>query len=139
MMDRPITSVGVMIFKDGKVLLGKRLAGVGTGDYAFTGGKLEHSESIEECARRETLEEAGIEIKNVKFHFITNLNTHYKPFHFVHIGLTAKWAKGEPRAMEPEKCAQWDWYSIENLPDPIMFATKLSFDKKLRGEGCRDF
>lgn len=69
--------IGVMTFKNGKVLMGKRNGRHGEGEYAFTGGNLDYTESFENCARRETREEAGIEIKNIKFYvFLTKRCTH---------------------------------------------------------------
>ena len=96
--------LGILIFKDGKVLLGKRkhTNGLGDGEYAGTGGHLEYMESIEECAKRETLEEAGIEIENVRFLCAINLKD-YPPKHYLDIGLVADWKSGEPKVMEPEK------------------------------------
>lgn len=115
---RPKTGIGVMIFKDGKVLLGKRKSAHGAGEYAFPGGHLEYMESFEECAKRETREEAGIEIKNIRFLMLANLKE-YAPKHYVHINVIADWESGEPTVMEPEKCEGWDWYDLENLPQPI--------------------
>ncbi len=45
--------VGVMIFKDGKVLAGRRKGAHGEGTWAWPGGHLEYMESFEGCARRE--------------------------------------------------------------------------------------
>jgi len=58
--------VGVMIFKDGKVLIGKRKNRHGDGEYSFCGGGLDYMQSFEDCAKQEVLEEAGIKIKNIK-------------------------------------------------------------------------
>jgi 8-oxo-dGTP diphosphatase len=110
--------VGVMIFKEGKILLGKRKSSHGAGEYSFPGGHLEYLESFEDCAVRETLEEVNIEIQNIQFQFVSNV-THYAPKHYVHIGLTAEWKSGAQQVMEPEKCEGWDWYDIDNLPSPI--------------------
>ena len=79
---------GVMIFKDGKVLVSKRKGSHGSGEYAFPGGHLEYKETFEQCAIRETREECGIEIKNVRFLYLTNL-TKYLPKHYVQIGMIA--------------------------------------------------
>ena len=58
--------VGVMILKGKKVLLHKRFGSHGEGEYASPGGHLEFGESIGDCAKRETTEETGIKIKNIK-------------------------------------------------------------------------
>lgn len=119
--------IGVMIFKDGMVLLGKRKGSHGAGEYSFTGGHLDYMESFEDCARRETKEEAGIEIENVRFQCLSNV-TQYAPKHYVHIGLMADWKSGEPKVMEPEKCESWGWYSLDDLPEPLFGVTKLSLE-----------
>ena len=64
--NRPKVGVGVIVIKDGKILLGKRKGPHGGGFWAFPGGHLEFNESLEDCARREVLEETGISIKNIK-------------------------------------------------------------------------
>src|SRR3990167_1693186 len=104
---KPKIGIGIMILKDDKVLLGRRKGSHGAGEYAFPGGHLEYMESFEGCARRETMEECGMEIQNVRFQFLSNL-THYAPKHYVHIGLVADWKSGEPQVREPEKCESWD-------------------------------
>jgi len=129
--------VGVMIFKDGKVLMGKRKGSHGSGEYAFTGGHLEYMESFSDCAIRETFEEAGIKIKNIKFLCIANENT-YPPRHGVKIGLTAEWESGEPKIMEPEKRENWDWYDLNNLPEPIFKPANIMVESYKTGENYYD-
>jgi 8-oxo-dGTP diphosphatase len=115
---KPKVGIGVMILKDGKVLLGKRRGSHGQGEYAFPGGHLEYMEAIEKCVERETLEECSIELKNVRFQFLSNV-TKYAPKHYVHIGMIADWKKGEPKVLEPDKCESWGWYDLDKLPEPI--------------------
>jgi 8-oxo-dGTP diphosphatase len=122
--ERPKVGIGVMIFKDGKVLLGKRKSALGFGTYAWPGGHLEYMESFEGCARRETTEETGIEIQNVRFLRLLNMKE-YAPKHYVDIGLVADWKSGEPRVMEPEKCEGWDWYDLDALPQPLFVETYI--------------
>ena len=58
--------IGIMIFKNGKILLGKIKGSHGEGEYAFPGGHLEYMESVKEGALRELEEECGIKIKNLR-------------------------------------------------------------------------
>src|SRR5712692_1149689 len=85
--------VGVMILKNGKVLLGLRNGSHGAGEWAFPGGHFEYMETFEDCATRETLEECGVEIQNIRFQLLANLRQ-YRPKHYVHVGLIADWKSG---------------------------------------------
>ncbi len=123
-----------MIIKDGKVLMAKRKGSHGAGEYGFPGGHLENLESFEDCAVRETREECGIEIKNIKFLYVTNI-TKYAPKHYVHIGVTAEWASGEPKTLESEKAEGWQWHDLNNLPEgPTFEFCKLAFDAYKTGK-----
>ncbi len=122
---RPKVGVGVMIFKDGKVLLGKRISSHGVNEYSFPGGHVEYLESFEDCVRREVREECGLEIQNIQFVCVSNI-VDYKPKHFITLSFSAEWESGEPHVLEPEKCENWDWYSLTDLPDPI-----FSFSQKV--------
>lgn len=129
----PKVGIGVMILKDGKVLLHKRKNSHGAGEYSFPGGHLEYRESFEECARREIKEEAGIEIENIRFLLLMNLKQ-YAPKHYVHIGLVADWKSGEPEVREPEKCEGWGWYDLDNLPEPLFQALPEHFEAYRTGK-----
>lgn len=131
--ERPKVGIGVMIFKAGKVLVGLRKYSHGAGEYAFPGGHLEHLESLEDCARRETEEECGIQLKNIKFQFIANVKK-YAPKHYVHIGFTAEWASGDPEVREPGKMEDWQWYAIDELPEPMFEMARLAFESHRTGQ-----
>ena len=135
---RPLVGIGVMILKDGKILLHQRKGSHGAGEWAFPGGHLEHMESFEECARRETTEEVGIEIQNIQFQCIANIRS-YAPKHYVYIGFTADWKSGEPKTMEPEKSASdWAWYNIDNLPTPLFKTITIHIDSHKTGKTYYD-
>lgn len=125
----PLVGVGVMVFKDGKVLLGKRKNTHGDGEYAWPGGHLEFGESVVECAKREAREETGVEIKNVRFLRFLNFKAHGK--HYADIGMVADWESGDPQVLEPEKCESWAWYDLNDLPQP-MFGTIASYLEALK-------
>ncbi len=124
--ERPKVGVGVMIFKDGKVLLGKRKGSHGAGEYAFPGGHLEYGELIFECAIREVQEECGIEIKNLRFNILAN--EFHPEKHVVHIGIICEWASGEPKLLEPEKSEEWHWYDLDSLPEPVFPMVKAGIE-----------
>jgi len=134
---QPKVGIGVMIFKDGKVLLGKRKGSHGAGEYSFPGGHLDYMEFFAECARRETLEECGIEIQNIRFQFLANEKL-YAPKHYTHIGLTADWKSGEPKVLEPNKCESWSWYEVEKLPSPLFDTCRLAIDSYLNNKNYYD-
>lgn len=126
----PRVGVGVMVMKDGKILLSKRKGSHGAGEYSWPGGHMEYMESFEECAKREVREETGIEIENIRFLRIYNLKE-YAPKHYVDVGLAADWKSGEPKVMEPDRSEGWDWYDISNLPEPL-FATSPTYIEALK-------
>src|SRR3989344_9365168 len=105
---RPKGGVGVLVFKDGKVLIGKRKGSHGEGEWAWPGGHMEYMESFENCAKREVQEETGMEIENVRFLRLMNLKE-YAPKHYVDIGMVADWKSGEPQVSEPDRMLGWEW------------------------------
>jgi 8-oxo-dGTP diphosphatase len=135
--DEPKVGIGVMILKEGKVLLAKRKGSHGEGEYAFPGGHLEYMESFESCAKRETKEESGIEIANIRFQFLANV-TKYTPKHYVHIGLIADWQDGVPTILEPESSESWEWYDLEKLPQPLFEMCKMAIESHRIGRNYYD-
>jgi 8-oxo-dGTP diphosphatase len=123
----PKAGIGIMIFKNNQVLLGKRKGSFGEGEYAFPGGHLEYMESFENCGRRETLEETGIEITNIRFQLLANM-LEYAPKHYVQIGLIADWKSGAAKVLEPNKCESWGWYDLDNPPSPLFKTCVLAFE-----------
>ena len=118
---------GVMILKEGSVLLGKRHVDPtkadselhGEGTWTMPGGKLEYGESFEEGARREVSEETGISLSDVKVICVNNDKN--KHAHFVTIGLFSEKFSGEPKVMEPDEITEWRWFDLNKLPHPIYF------------------
>lgn len=135
--NRPQVGIGIMVLKDGKVLLGKRKSSHGAGEYAWPGGHMEYMESFEDCAKREVLEETGVEIENVRFLRLMNLK-HYAPKHYVDIGLIADWKSGEPKLLEPEKFEGWDWYAVDELPEPLFYTLPSYFEALKTGRNFFD-
>ena len=80
---RPQVGVGVVFVRDGRVLLARRQGSHGEGEWASAGGHLELGESLEECARREALEELGLVVGKLSFLCVSNIVAYGK--HYVDI------------------------------------------------------
>ncbi|KKP69302.1 hypothetical protein A2X44_04090 [candidate division CPR3 bacterium GWF2_35_18] len=122
--------VGVMIFnKEQKVLLGKRLGKHGDGEYAFPGGKVEVGETFVETAIRETKEETNLDLKDPKvIAFSNNLFIERYENQWVTIYLQVHNYEGKLINVEPDKCLEWNWYDLKNLPKPLFVATRLGIE-----------
>lgn len=134
MEKRPKVGLGVIIIKDGKILMGKRKNAHGEGGWCYPGGHLEFGESWEQCARREVMEETSIKIKNIRFGTATNDIFRSDDKHYITICMVADYASGVVRLMEPDKCEKWEWFNWSKLPKPLFLPTinqlKEGFDPK---------
>ena len=121
--DRPKVGVGVLIEKDGKVLLGRRLSSHGAGTWQIPGGHLEFGDSFEDTALREAAEETGLTDLELKG-LLCVINDRVYGKHFVTIGFLAAWKSGEPYAAEPEKSSDWQWFAPDELPEDIFLPSQ---------------
>ncbi|NMC51626.1 NUDIX hydrolase [Candidatus Kuenenbacteria bacterium] len=134
---RPLVGVGVMIQnKKGEVLIGLRKSQHANGEWSFPGGHVEFGERIEETARKEVLEETGLEIEKMELISVADqmryIETEGK--HYLNIGFKGEYEGGEPKVLEPEKCAEWRWFSLDNLPTPLLEGTELVIKNYLKGK-----
>ena len=121
-MDRPKVGVGVIVVKEGKVLLQRRRGAHGEGTWGFPGGHLEFKESWEECAKREAFEEFGIYIKNVRFVGVTNDVMENDDKHYITIFMLGDYESGEVKVKEPDRTEIWQWVDWNNMPEPLFQA-----------------
>jgi 8-oxo-dGTP diphosphatase len=119
MEQRPQVGIAAIVIKDGKVLMHQRKNAHGDGTWSFPGGHLEFGESWEGCAKREAMEEAGIELTNVRFATITNDIFEKEGKHYITIFVRADLESGEPKVMEPDKCVRWEWVEWGKMPQPV--------------------
>ena len=139
-MKLPIVGINIMLFKDNKILLGlraddkeKREQGVhGPNQWMMCGGKLEMGESFEECARREMLEENGMQIGELKL--ISLANTINGDFQCASIGFLCEEFTGEPQVLEPHAITDWQWFDLDNLPENLFMPTRQIIDNYQKGE-----
>ena len=125
-------SAGAMIINSkGEIFLSKR--GQNTrnekGCWETPGGGVKFGETLEEACKREIMEEYGAEIEVLEQfpaedHFIPEEKQHWVATTFL-----AKFKDGqEPEIMEPEKCDEIGWFSLDSLPSPLSIVTQLDIE-----------
>lgn len=123
--------------KDGQVLLGEKKRGeIGTGTLNGPGGKREGSESLVECAVRETKEELNLELKAEDLEKVAVIVFFFKstPDFEVHVYRTKCFA-GEPKETNDMIPA---WYSVSNLPyERMLESDRVWVKRALVGEPFR--
>jgi NAD+ diphosphatase len=116
-------AVIVAVIKDGKILLAHNNRWKNP-MFSTLAGFVDIGESLEECVKREIKEEAGIELKNIRYFGS-------QPWHFtgsLMIGFTAEYAGGELQ-LDNTELKDGGWYSANDLPPVI--ARKPSIARQL--------
>lgn len=122
------TAVDVAIFNArGEVLLGKRLAKAGFDTWGFVGGHLRTGESIIDGAKREIYEELGTEVQIEPINKIIAVRENSLPPGFIHhitIIILGRYIGGNIKVNEPNKCEEWAWFSLDDLPSKLFSGVK---------------
>ncbi|KAK4129769.1 hypothetical protein N657DRAFT_640432 [Parathielavia appendiculata] len=123
MSTSPVVRVGVAaIVQDaqGRVVIGVRKGSHGDGQWQLPGGHLEVGESYFACAERETLEETGLVVHAEKFIALTN-DVFSPTKHYITIFVLCRRVDEteQPKVLEPEKCASWEWKSWDDIRGAI--------------------
>lgn len=140
----PAVGVGIIVYKfiDGKlfVMLHRRInTSFAEGYWGSGGGHLKVGESLEAGALRELSEEAGPDIKVANLSCMGVVNfTDFRPLHYVDISFKAAWVSGEPVNCIPEKATDWQWFSLDSLPSPLLPPVKLYLETFYEGFVLRD-
>jgi len=112
---RPILAASAACFRDGKLLLARRA--VPPNLWTLPGGRVESGEAAADAARRELLEETGVEAEIAGFagfrEMLLKNASGIIERHFVILSFAARWQGGEARP-NPE-LAEVEWISPEEL------------------------
>ncbi|MFT5896803.1 MAG: 8-oxo-dGTP diphosphatase [bacterium] len=124
-----LIGVGVLIIKDGRLLLGKRCGSHGAGSWAHPGGHLESGESVAVCAIRETAEETGLVISETRNVGFTNDLFEKEGRQYITLVVEAISFTGVPAVLEAYKCEEWRWFSKNEIPDILFKPLQSQFDQ----------
>ncbi len=118
-LSRPVIGVGVLVWRDKQLLLGKRLVNGQQGCWQFPGGHLENGESVVDCARREVLEETSLKIKNLRHLGFTDKTFTIGLHQYITLLVSSDYDSGNAKVQEPDKCECWQWFDYQQLPEPL--------------------
>ncbi|MBN8828456.1 MAG: NUDIX domain-containing protein [Sphingobacteriia bacterium] len=131
--------VGVIIFKEHQILLGKRINSHGSHTWGFPGGHLEYNEDPFECAIRETFEETGVVIKDLVKGSWTNDIFHEENKHYITLFILAKCENPDLQIKEPDRCISWEWFNLDRLPKNLFLPVRNFFSERENLELIRDY
>jgi 8-oxo-dGTP diphosphatase len=109
--DRPFVAVGVVVWRDGKVLLAQRGKAPRKGRWSIPGGGQELGETLAEAAAREVKEETGIDIEILGLVDVVDSIRHDDDgrvqFHYSLVDFAAVWTAGDLQAGDDVGACKW--------------------------------
>jgi 8-oxo-dGTP diphosphatase len=125
-LERPLVGVGVVFIRNNTIFLAKRLGAHGEDTWGSAGGHLEFGETLEDCARREAMEELGVQVKEVTFLCISNIVAYDK--HYVDIEFLGDIDDQSPSVIEHDSFTEYGWYPLNDLPEPLFEPIRYAID-----------
>ncbi|MGR9156853.1 NUDIX domain-containing protein [Rhizobium leguminosarum] len=133
-IDFPGLGVGLVILRDARILLYKRMRPPEAGYWNIVGGKVDHMEPAEEAARREAEEETGLTIGRIERLCMSEQIIEADRQHWISILYLARDVDGEPQLTEPDKLSDFGWFPLTDLPEPLSAFTKAAIAALVKAE-----
>ena len=110
----------LLLQNKGKILLQRRFnTGYSDGKYGLVSGHVEKGEKLKAAMKRESLEEAGIKIREKDMEVVNVLHL-IKEYEAVQVFLRVNKWQGKPTNMEPDKCDRLEWFPLDRLPSKMV-------------------
>ena len=140
-----IPEVFFVFFKEGKILLGRRAnTGWMDGLYGIPGGHGEDKETMAQGVSREAKEEVGVDVAPADLELLlvqsrwchdNGVNPHARVgFYFA-----PRHYSGEPKNMEPHKCDDLSYFTLDALPENIVPHIKAALTALEEGRAYDEF
>jgi 8-oxo-dGTP pyrophosphatase MutT (NUDIX family) len=126
-------AVHLFLIKDRNILLLRRYnTGYEDGNYSVIAGHIDGNEHVYDAMIREAKEEAGITIVMENLEIVQVMHRKSIEERVDYFFLCDEW-KGKPRNMEPHKCDELSWHSLENLPTNIIGYINAAIENYKKG------
>src|SRR5262245_34969332 len=113
-----IPEVYLILVKDEKILLLRRFqTGYEDGNYSLVAGHVDGKETMRAAISREAREEAGMELDPLKLQHVLTMHRWCGDHERIGFFFTIKEWHGEVKNIEPDKCDDLSWFSLNRLPD----------------------
>jgi MOSC domain-containing protein YiiM len=110
--------VAAVVRRDGRYLLGRRIATRGHGTWSTPGGSPRPAESVLACALRELAEETSLIGANPRVIGQSSDDLEDGRWWSVYVAVDVPRA-AEPKLLEPTKSQAWGWFEPSGLPAPL--------------------
>lgn len=138
---RAIPSVYLVLQRDdGKVLLLLRKnTGFCDGQYGLPAGHVDGEETLHQAMVREAKEEAGINIDEQDLKLMHTMHRFCGDHERLDFFFLCKAWQGEPTNIEPHKCEELSWHSLECLPSNVIDYYQQMFNEHKKGNALSYF
>jgi ADP-ribose pyrophosphatase YjhB (NUDIX family) len=129
----PRVGVGVLLVDaQNRVLLTLRKRAPEAGCWSIVGGKVDFLERLEQCAVREAMEEAGVEVELIRLLCVTDHVLPDEEQHWVAPAYLGRIINGEARNCEPDKAREVRWFDLSGIPENLTMTARNAIKAYLR-------
>jgi 8-oxo-dGTP pyrophosphatase MutT (NUDIX family) len=111
----------LVLIKNKKLLFARRCnTGYQDGNYSLVSGHFDGGETAKQCIIREVMEEIGIKLNPEKLEIVHIMHRNGKDREYIDIYLKTDTWEGNIKNLEPDKCDDLKWFSLDNLPKNVV-------------------
>ena len=124
-----IPSVYALFIKEGNIFLLRRYqTGFEDGNYGLPAGHADGGETMRDALVREVSEEVGVRINNDDLNLVLTMHRWCGDHERIDLFFVVNHWDGEVKNMEPKKCDDARWFSLEKLPQNTIQYIQAAID-----------